>query len=164
MSVEPGGLRGRRGGGASRIRNPRDFYSGLVVVALALVALFATADLPGHRGLAFGPGTAPRLFAGLLAAVGVVIALVGLFVEGPRVERYAVRGPLLVTASVLVFAVTIKPLGLVVATFVTILVAGTASAETRWRELFVWALVLTGFCTMLFYYVLGLPLPLWPQS
>ena len=93
-----------------------------------------------------------------------MIALVGLFVEGPRVERYAVRGPLLVTASVLVFAATIKPLGPVIATFVTILVAGTASAETRWRELFVWALVLTGFCTMLFYYVLGLPLPLWPQS
>jgi putative tricarboxylic transport membrane protein len=161
MSAE----RGSAGGGARtfRIRNPRDFFSGLVLVALALVALWAASDLPGHRGLAFGPGTAPRLFAGLLAAVGAVIALVGLFVEGPRVERYAIRGPLLITASILVFAATIKPSGLVIATFVTILVAGTASAETRWRELFVWALALTGFCTLLFFYMLGLPLPLWPQ-
>lgn len=146
-----------------RIRNARDFYGGLVLVALALFAFWATRDLQGSRGLAFGAGTAPRLFAGLLVAVGLAVTLLGLLTSGPGVGRYAIRGPLLIFASVLAFAGTIKPLGLVVSTFITILVASAASAETRWREAFVWAAALSVFCAFLFIYALGLPLPLWPR-
>ncbi len=163
MTAERPSTRERDGRALLPIRNPRDFYGGLVLILVALFAFWATGDLSGSRGLAFGPGTAPRLFAGLLAVVGLAVTLIGLFTSGPEVGRYAIRGPLLVTASVLVFAGTIKPLGLVVSTFITILVAGMASAETRWREAFVWAVALTIFCALLFYYALGLPLPLWPQ-
>ena len=133
------------------------------MVALALFAFWATRDLAGSRGLAFGPGTAPRLFAGLLVVVGLIVTLLGIFTDGPAAGRYALRGPLLVLASVLVFAGTIKPLGVVVSTFITVLVAGAASAETRWRELIIWAAVLSAFCAFLFSYALGLPLPLWPR-
>ena len=38
------------------IRGPQDFYGGLVLVLLAILALVASADLPGQRGFAFGPG------------------------------------------------------------------------------------------------------------
>ena len=37
------------------------------VVAMALIAMWATGELPGQQGFAFGPGTAPRIFAVLLA-------------------------------------------------------------------------------------------------
>jgi putative tricarboxylic transport membrane protein len=149
--------------GLPRIRNGRDFYGGLVLIALAIFAFWATRDLPGSRGLSFGPGTAPRLFAGLLVFVGLVVTVLGMLTDGPTVGRYAIRGPLLILASVLVFAGTIKPLGLVISTFITILVAGAASPETRWREAVIWAAALSGFCTLLFPYALGLPLPLWPR-
>ena len=45
------------------IRSPKDFWGGLSLVLLAAFALWASSDLPGMRGFAFGPGTAPRLFA-----------------------------------------------------------------------------------------------------
>ena len=45
------------------VHAPRDLYGGLALVMLATFALIASADLPGQRGFAFGPGTAPRLRA-----------------------------------------------------------------------------------------------------
>ena len=46
-----------------RVKNQQDFYGGMALILLALVAFVASNDLPGMRGFAFGPGTAPRLFA-----------------------------------------------------------------------------------------------------
>jgi hypothetical protein len=82
------------------IHNPRDYYGGLALLAVALFAIWASSDLPGIRGFAFGPGTAPRLFAFVLGALGVVVMLVGLFVEGPGLERYDIRAPVLLVAAV----------------------------------------------------------------
>ena len=155
-AMEPEGER------ASAIRNPQDVVGGLALVALAAVAFWAARDLPGSRGLTFGPGTAPRLFAGLLAFTGAIVAVLGLVTPGPSV-RYAYRGPLLIFAAVCVFAGTVKVLGLPIATFLTVLVASAASAETRWREAVPWALALAVACTLLFSTAIGLPFPLWPK-
>jgi len=69
------------------VRSPQDFYGGLALVLLAIFALVASAELPGQRGFAFGPGTAPRLFAGALALMGGIVALIGVFADGPRIEK-----------------------------------------------------------------------------
>src|SRR5688572_26098101 len=52
------------------VLNIQDFYGGLAMVAIAIFALYASADLPGMRGFSFGPGTAPRLFGMLLGGLG----------------------------------------------------------------------------------------------
>lgn len=192
------------------IRNPQDFYGGLALVGLALIALWASSDLPGMRGFAFGPGTAPRMFAILLGLLGAGVAANGLIFDGPPVERYdilapiliatsyvfflfaqglwaqmftavvgvagvvvaiigllgsrraSVRGPLFITISVIVFAATVRPLGLVVSSFVTIMMCAAAAEDVRWRETLVVAIALTLFCSLLFPYGLNLPMPLWP--
>ena len=105
------------------IRSPRDFWGGLVLIAVAILAIWASRDLPGQRGFAFGPGTAPRLFSGLLVILGALVALVGLITDGPRIEKYKVRGPVLVIASILGFAAMIRPVGMVIASYVTFMVA-----------------------------------------
>jgi hypothetical protein len=205
---------GRTGG--FRIRNPQDFYGGLVLIAVAAFALWASRDLPGMRGFAFGPGTAPRMFAGILGALGLVVAAGGLVTDGPPVERVAVRGtalgalliaifvvvsnyatpitmalglrqyetvlaaivvllvtiplargagrgPLYVVAGTLIFAGTIRPLGLVFASFISIVVSAAATVEVRWRETILWAAGLTIFCALLFVYALNLPFSFWPR-
>jgi len=145
------------------IPNPRDYYGGLALTGLALFAFWAGSDLLGMRGFTFGAGTAPRLFAGLLAAVGGVIAILGLLTEGAPIRGYAVRGPVLVTASILSFAVLIRPIGLVVASFLTFMISAMASKETRVIESFIMAVALTVFCVLLFVYLLNLPFQLWPR-
>jgi hypothetical protein len=201
------------------LRNPKDYFGGILLIALALFAFWASGDLPGMRGFAFGPGTAPRLFAWALMVIGIAVAAIGLFTDGPPEEpfafsgpfggsvliialipityysarigqlvpgvqpdvivaavgivvvlalafllmRFVPRGPLFITAATLIFAVTVRPLGLVIASFVSLVASAYATEEIRWVETLIWAAVLTLFCSLLFPYGLNLPLQLWPR-
>jgi putative tricarboxylic transport membrane protein len=214
--VGPGAEAPRSGG---LIRSPRDFWGGVGLILLALFAVWACSDLPGMRGFAFGPGTAPRMFAYCLLGLGVAIALVGLLTDGEPTEQFAFsgpagaallllmliplnifsarishlvpavsadvvfagvtaivvlalaialmrvvpRGPLFITAATIVFGVTVRPLGLVIGSFVSMLVSAYATEEIRWIEAIICAAVLTVFCSLLFPWGLNLPLQLWPR-
>jgi putative tricarboxylic transport membrane protein len=163
--------------GALPVQSPRDFYGGLALVMLATLALIASAELPGQRGFAFGPGTAPRLFSFLLAALGATITVGGVFTEGPPIEKYKIRGPGLVIVGILAFAATIRgvsvtlfgihlglpQLGLVPATFLAFMIAILGSTEMRWIESLIAAAAMTLFCVLLFVNLLGLPFQLWPN-
>jgi putative tricarboxylic transport membrane protein len=166
----------KRGGFQFKVRGPRDFYGGLALIALAIVAILATGELPGQHGFAFGPGTAPRMFAVLLAVVGAIVALTGLLMDGEPIGHFAVKGPAYVLAAILLFAgmirgidlrmigipFTIPPLGLVASTFAAFLVSIMGSSEMRWVESLIAAASMTAFCVLLFVYLLQLPFQLWP--
>jgi putative tricarboxylic transport membrane protein len=145
------------------VRNPQDFYGGMALILLGLVAFVASNDLPGMRGFAFGPGTAPRLFAFVLIVMSIAVAGMGLVYPGPAVARFKMRGVFFIIGSILTFAATIRPLGLVIAAFSTIVVSAAAADEVRWRETVIWAAILTLFCALLFPYGLNLPFQLWPR-
>jgi putative tricarboxylic transport membrane protein len=163
MSENVGGGSEPEGRG-SFVRAPRDFYGGLVMLAVALFALWASRDLPGMRGFAFGPGTAPRIFAVLLGVLGIAVAATGVLNRGLGIDRFYLRGPFFITLSVVLFAWLVRPLGLVIATFLSILAAGGATPESRLLETLVWGAVLTAFCVLLFPIALNLPMQLWPNS
>lgn len=166
-------------GGAfrGRIRGPRDFFGGLALVLVAALAIWASSNLPGQQGFAFGPGTAPRIFAGLLMFIGVVIMLMGVFIKGPPIDKFAVRGPALVVAAILVFAATIRGirldlagisirvpgLGMVLSTFMAFMISIFGSSEFRLVESLIAAVAMTTFCVVLFVYLLQLPFQLWPM-
>lgn len=145
------------------IRSAQDYVGGVILMALGLFALWASSDLQGMRGFSFGAGTAPRMFGGLLVALSAGIALTGLMTEGPGMSHYSWRGPLFVMASVLFFALAIRPLGVVVSAFISFMIAATGSAETRWVEAAIVGACLTVGCAILFPYVLGLPMPMFPR-
>jgi putative tricarboxylic transport membrane protein len=145
------------------IPGPRDFYGGIALVDLTTLALIASADLPGQRGFAFGPGTAPRLFSFVLAALGAAVAVGGVFAEGPPIEKYKIRGPMLVVISILVFAILVRPFGLITATFLAFIISIIGSTEMRWIESLIGAVTMTIFCWALFVLLLNLPFQLWPR-
>ena len=161
-----------------KVRGPRDFYGGLALIGLAIVAIWASGELPGQNGVAFGPGTAPRMFATLLAVIGAVVALTGLLMDGPKIEAFALRGPAYVLVAILVFAATIRgvgldyiglpfgvpQLGLVASTFLAFMISIMGSREMRWLESLAAGVAMTVFCVGLFVYLLQLPFPLWPWS
>ena len=151
-----------------KIRAPRDFWGGLALIALAVIAFWATRDLGGMQGVAFGPGTAPRLFSGLLAVIGCVVTATGLMTDGPPIETFALRGPAFVLAGIGAFAVMMQgllfvpPLGLVLSSFAAFVISISGSREARWIESLIAGAVMTLFCVALFSWVLKLPFPLWP--
>jgi putative tricarboxylic transport membrane protein len=140
----------------------QDYFGGLGLLFLSLAALWAGRDLPGMHGFAFGPGTAPRMFAVMLGALGIAIAFVGFFATSVPIQPFGVRGPLFILAATFLFAACIRPFGLVVTSFLSIVISAGATTEVRWLETIIWAAVLTLFCTLLFPYALNLPLPMWP--
>src|SRR4030088_1065898 len=96
------------------IRGPQDFVGGLALIAIALFSLWASSDLQGMHGFSFGAGTAPRMFGMLLLALGAAVAIVGVVSDGPDLAIYHWRGPLFVMLAIVAFAVSIRPLGLVI--------------------------------------------------
>ena len=132
------------GGLRFKVRAPREFYGGLSLIGLAIVAIWASGDLPGMHGFAFGPGTAPRLFAGLLAVVGALSRSPGCSSTDRQLIRFAIRGPAWVILAILAFAgmirgvnlgfVKVPPLGLVLSTFAAFMISICGSSEMRWVE------------------------------
>jgi putative tricarboxylic transport membrane protein len=163
MSENVGGVQEPQRSG-SFVRAPREFYGGLVLMAVAAFALWASWDLGGRRGFAFGPGTAPAIFAWVLMGLGGAVAATGLVTDGPKIDRFYMRGPFFITLSVLVFAMTVRSFGLALSSFLSICAAAAATPEARPIETVVWGVALTAFCCLLFPYALNLPMPLWPVS
>jgi len=144
--------------------SPRDYFGGAALVALSIFMITAARDLPGMRGFAFGPGTAPRIFASVLGVLGLAVSVTGLMNKGPGIDRFYFRGPIFVTLSVLLFAWLVRPMGLVIASFLSICAAAGATPEARVLETIIWGAVLTAFCAFLFPYALNLPMQLWPNN
>lgn len=133
------------------------------MIGIALFAFWASSDLPGMRGFQLGAGAAPRLLAGLLLGIGVVIAVLAFVRNGPGLPKFGWRGALVVTGSLLLFAVAVRPLGLLPSTFTMFLVASLASSETRWIEAFIAAIGLTVLIYLVFIVALGIPFQPWPR-
>jgi putative tricarboxylic transport membrane protein len=140
----------------------RDVCAGLFLLLFAAAAYFGIRDLPFADATGIGPGLMPKSVAALIAALGLVILVIGLPAASARLERFSVRGPLFVLGSVLIFASLIRPLGLVVAGPLAVLFAGAADRESRPFELVVFSIILSAFAIGLFKYLLRLPMPLAP--
>jgi putative tricarboxylic transport membrane protein len=69
-----------------------------------------------------------------------------------------------VLAGVLVFAVTIRPLGLLVAGPLSVIVSALADRDTRPVEVAILAVALTVLSGLLFKELLGLPIPFDPRG
>jgi hypothetical protein len=149
--------------GLLRVQNQQDVYGGMALVLLSLIAFVASNDLPGMRGFAFGPGTAPRLFAFTLGILSLGVVVGGLLVSGPHVSSYKLRGVIFIIGAILAFAACIRPLGLVIASFCTMIICAAAAEDVKWRETLIVAIVVTTFCSILFPYGLNLPFQLWPR-
>lgn len=145
------------------IRGPQDFVGGLALVAVAAFALWASSDLQGMQGFSFGAGTAPRIFAVLLLALGAVLTISAVLVDGAPMAKFHWRGPLFIGLAILSFAATIRPLGLIISAFASFLIAALGTPETRWKETIIVGVTLTAGCSLLFPYALGLPMPLYPS-
>lgn len=147
----------------SWIKCPQDFIGGLVLIAVSLFTLWASNDLQGMHGHSLGPGAGPRMFSVLLLVLGGAIAITSLLTHGPSIQKYAWRGPFFIAIAIVTFALTIRPLGLVVASFGSFVIASLGTPEMRWKETIAVGIGITTGCGLLFPYVLGLPLQLFPR-
>ncbi len=140
----------------------QDFAGGLVIIAVAAFAFWQGSDLPVGTLGGMGPGMLPRSLAVLLGLLGALLLVDSVLEGGPPLERWSIRGPLLVLGGVVAFGLTVRPFGLVISGPLAIMIAALASDEVRWGETILFGGLMTAFCIGLFKFALGLPIPLAP--
>jgi hypothetical protein len=161
-------------GGHTRItiRSPQNLAGGLFLVIIGLGAYLMAGDLALGTLRAMGPGMLPKAFALILAGLGVLLIFESLKYQGEALEAWSIRGIVFVLGGCLLFGMAIRgievgplkipALGLIIAGPLVMFVAGFASDEVKWKEIGIFAVVMTVLCALLFKYALGLPIPLAP--
>jgi len=143
----------------SVIRSPIDFAGGLFLLAIAGIGYAGAFTLPFGQLSGIGSGLLPKVVSMLVAAFGVLLLVQSLVIPGERLERWSLRGPIYVLSSVVVFAATVRSLGLIVAGPLCFIVAALADRDSRPVEAVISALVATLVCGFLFKELLSLPIP-----
>lgn len=156
----------------SRARS-QSIIGGALLILVAAVALWAMRRLDGGTLRMIGPGGLPRAMAVGIGTLGLIVLAGGLLKDRrDAIQPFAIRGTVVVLASIMLFAMTIRPfalgavstpgLGLLGAGPLAIMVAGFAERERNWLDLGILAAGLTAFCMILFGYLLNLPIPAFP--
>ena len=144
------------------ILKQQDAVGGLVVIAVGIFAFWQGAHLPIGTLGGMGAGMLPKSLAVLLALLGALLVLSAILEDGSPIDRWSIRGPVLVLGAVVAFGLAVRPLGLAVAGPLAIVIGAFASDEVRWKETLVFGALMTAFCIGLFKFALGLPIPLAP--
>jgi len=143
-------------------RDYQDIIGGGLLVALGVFcAIYAYNEYDMGTMSRMGPGFFPTWLGILLAIIGVLIILPALARAGTGHMKIEWRTAFLVLASIVAFAVTLRTLGLVVATMATVIIGSIADRETTWRLRVIMAVIITVFTVLIFQVGLGMVLPLW---
>ena len=146
------------------IRHPKDFWAGILFIVLGGSAFIIALDYAMGTAGRMGPGYFPRALGLILAALGLILVLRALKLQGEPIAFPTMRPLLIVLGSVLLFGLTVNRIGLVLATILIVLTSSTASHEYRWKESIVASLCLAVFVVIAFVYGLKLQLPTWPPA
>jgi putative tricarboxylic transport membrane protein len=142
-----------------RIRSPQNVVAGFALIAIAAFAVWAVSDLAQGTLRVIGPAMMPRWVAIIIGVAGLMFVAAGLLADGEPLERWRLRGPFFICAGMILFALTIRTLGFVIAGPLTMMLVGYGTAEVRKLELLIFSAVMTAFCLVLFVYVLDQPIP-----
>ena len=155
-------------------RDPRELTAGACLLGIGALALWQGSDLELGTLRQMGPGMLPRVLAVAVGACGIAIGGRSLLhpapqvagatpsVEAPRSLWGSLRAPVFLVLAATVFGLCVRPLGLVIASPLAIVISTLASPETKRLESLWFALGMTAFCVVLFWTLLKLPIPVAP--
>lgn len=149
-----------------RIKNEKDFWSGVMFIAIGVGFAWGATNYSFGNKLLPGPGYFPFGLGILTTILGAVVLLKSLArgtVETGRVEPIIWKPLLCVIGSVVLFGLTLPHLGLFIALPLLVVTSAFAGDEFRLREVLLNALILTVGCWAVFVLGLNLVIPLWPR-
>lgn len=147
-----------------KIRNEADFWSGVMFVVFGLFfAIFATRYDFG-TAQRMGPAYFPTVLGGILAFVGVIVALTGLgrVGDGGKIEKFHFYELAWVLGAVVVYAVILRWAGVLVSMLALIVISSLASHEFRWKEALILSVVMAVITYVVFIMGLKLTIPVLP--
>jgi hypothetical protein len=157
-----------------RIKSGKDFYSGLMFMAVGIAFAWGATNYTIGEGARMGPGYFPLVLGILLAAIGLFITFEALVVEtedGEPVGSWAWKPLFFIIASNVVFGIClggipkigIPALGLIVGIYALTFIAALAGEEFKAKEVAVLSTVLAILSYVAFIVLLKLQFPVWPS-
>ena len=144
----------------SFIRDPKDFWSGVIFVVFGLAAVIIGRDYSMGSAGRMGPAYFPTVLGGILTLIGSIGVVRSMVKSGGPVGRFAIREIFLVMLSVVVFGVLVRGAGLAIAVILLVMVSGYASTKFKVVPYLLLAVGMAVFCVLVFVKALGLPMPM----
>src|SRR4029450_10476758 len=132
------------------IRSPKDFWAGLLFIALGILAITVGSKYNLGTAARMGPGYFPRILGILLIALGGILALRALRADGPPIPPWRWWPTVVVLGSVVLFGLIVTYAGLALSTVILIVLSSSASSELRWKESLVSGLFLAALAVGVF--------------
>jgi putative tricarboxylic transport membrane protein len=143
----------------------KNVLAGLMFIAIAALGLWVSRDYPIGTALRMGTGYVPRLLCWILMGLGAAIVVQGLREKDAPPERTSWRQLMpivVVTTSLIAFALAIEQLGLVLSIVLLVGIGAIAARDIKLWETLIAAVVLIALSWAIFILGLGLTIPVWP--
>ena len=144
------------------IRNPKDFWSGVLFVVLGIATIALASKYTLGSAARMGPGYFPRILGILLIVLGAILALRATRTAGPPIPPFHWRSLIIVLGSVVLFGAIVRSVGVALSTLLLIVTASAASREFRPVESMIAGALLAALAVGVFVIGLQLQLPIWP--
>lgn len=141
-------------------RNNRDFFAGLLYIAIGALGMFIARDYPFGSALRMGPGYFPSVLGGMMIAFGVAVMMMGVKNNEKIKPHWSFRALIVLPIATVVFGVMMEETGFIPALLVLIPFSAAAGREFKPVEIALLTIGLTVLSTLLFIKGLGLPYPL----
>lgn len=145
---------------SSLVRNPKDFWAGLIYTFIGSGAVVIASDYGMGRALKMGPGYFPTFLGGVLTLIGVISLIRSFVTKGEPVGGFAVKVTILLIAATLLAGLLLRNAGIAIALPILVVISAYASIKFRWLPTLALAAGLTLFCIAVFIKGLSIPLPI----
>jgi len=146
-----------------RQRDLGDILGGLLMIVIGLFAVWYAQRYAFGSPRQMGPGFFPVVLGWVLAGLGVLILLPALRRAGEPV-KFELKPLIVIVSAVAIFGFTLRPLGLVLATMLTVALAAAADRNFSPLGRVVLPVVLAAMIWLVFRVGLGMNLPVWPRG
>lgn len=160
-----------RGSGQMQIKSQKDFFAGLMFTVVGGAFAIGATNYTVGTGARMGPGYFPLLLGIVLAALGVLVMLLGLRApHTDKVGKWAWKQVVFILGGNLLFGIALgglpsiglPPMGLILGIYALVIVASMAGHEFHWPSVLGLATVLAVGSYFAFIYALKLIMPVWP--
>ena len=149
-----------------KIKSQKDFWSGLMFVAVGLGFAWGATSYSFGSSARPGPAYFPFGLGILMAIMGALVWFASITVEtedGDPIGAIAWKPLFIITGSVVMFGFILPRLGMLLSLPLLIVVASLAGDEFHWKDAVISVVVLTLGSWLIFIKGLSLVIPLWPS-
>ena len=149
-----------------KIKSQKDFWSGLMFIAVGVMFAWGSTYYSMGASARPGPGYFPFGLAVLMAVLGGMVLFKSLTLEvegGDPIGAWAWKPLLVINGAVAIFGWALPHLGMIVSLPMLVILSAAAGDEFHWKDAIINSIVLTIGSWFIFIWGLKLTIPLLPS-